>query len=467
MAEVALAVQSITLPEARMPVRQRDEYSTIPTSVAAPFLKLAVSWQDSAQPAGPARQLPPDTELLFMTRNPLRAIIRYNPNGAAATLNYGWRREFTASGPQGSWFLGLDMIEALPIVGAIPGVLFAPHGDFLFAAQYNGEDYIWIDGLVGVAVPSLLTITFAADPGATGMFEIWRYNNGTPVLFAGQSTTAATLAYPITITVSDYYKVYAAQTNAAASVNAKTISIFHSSTCSIWEHRYLPGIFDNADELTGIRINAAAIRWSNNAAENFRSGRVVGIQLDKGQYWYGVASDPDPFSKLMSLAANKDRPFDKGIYGFLKGTEDNDFRMQRPFNISNWGMSTANYPLEEESGYLAVCAKVVQTDGRDSWAAFYYGIEFTSNNTWFDRVPPTLLPGAWEQAMEAVASLEQWYENPVHWRDIISTIGKIAKVAAPILGIFGGRGRIAGAIAQGVGDVATEVSTIGVKKRRR
>lgn len=67
-------------------------------------------------------------------------------------------------------------------------------------------------------------------------------------------------------------------------------------------------------------------------------------------------------------------------------------------------------------------------------------------------LPPEISPEEFENGVSAVISMEQFYHNPIHWKKIFSTIGKIARVSAPILSRFGPLGQTAGTIAGTIGE---------------
>lgn len=455
-------ILAITTPgeEGVVPVRQRDAFSTARTAVAQPFAFGRITWNPSpAAPPAANIQIPVSEMIMFLFRNPLRSYIIYDTNALQATWTYNW------------WWN--NVTQAIPLIPgvttrgkvtkAITTLAYQPHSDTMFAGFDNtGRRWIWVDA--GATLNSTITVTFNADPGTnTDAIVLWRYQAGSIALFTRVNTATGTSVYNINISISDYYSFDFTLLSTAA---ATSCTILSTGTCSVFQHHYSPGITSNAGQMTGFRTNAASIKWTNTAAEQVLSGEVAACQYGKARSWTGIVDNTDPFNFVMGSPGAYSNSFKKGYFGFLKGQEDDDFRMQAPFTLDQTGTNWQEglFPLENDAGMLAVCANVPLTNASDTYFTFRFGIEFTSTNTYFDMRPPLIGPDDWKLAMLAIASVMQHHENAVHFRDIISTIGRLAKVGGRILQLFP-RTKVAGQIAEIGGGAIEEIG--GMQKKRR
>lgn len=459
---VKAIILAITTPgeEGVTAVRQRDPFSTAKTAVAQPFAFARSTWNPSpAAPPAANIQMPVSEMIAFLMRNPLRSYIIYDTNPTQATWTYAW------------WWTnitqGIPLVPGITTRGkvtkAIPTTNYQPHSDTLFAGiDSTGRRWMWIDA--GATLVSTLSFTFNADPGtATNAIVIWRYGLGEIVLATRINTATGTSVYTTNISFSDYYSIDFTLVSTAA---ATSVTMTTSGTCSVFQHHYSPSLVSNAGTITGFRTNAASVKWTNTAAEQVLSGDVVACQYGKAKSWQEVADNTDPFNFIYGSPGSYNDSFKKGYYGFLKGQEDDDFKMQAPFTLDQTGTNwlEATFPLENDSGMLAVCASVPLTNAADTYFTFRFGIEFTSTNTYFDMRSPLVSPEEWKLAMEAIASVLQHHQNAIHFRDILNTIGRIAKVGGRILQLFP-RTKVAGQIAEIGGGAIEEIG--GMQKRRR
>lgn len=442
--EMGGIVAATCLPDKYPPVRVRDSYSTKPVAVAKPVQEIKINWANAA-----AGDIPTTDMVMFLFRNAARHFIFYDSNPSNAVATYNWRcanddanptRFVTAAGsPLSS--LGVHDIDPADAGAAS---LYQPHGPVLFSGEAEGHHYIWVDEQGGIAVT--LNVTGVALDNIIS-FEVFQYVDGRRKLAYASSArgvvlpTALSTGYTLS---KGYYNVVITHTAGTGVINYVFVSSSNGpGPAGVWCHRPVAGFTTNLAKVNAYAITAASLLWRNTASYQNAQGSFGATQCGKGVGWESVAAQGG-YSGIAAAYSNQwvSRFAAKGEYAFMKPEDAEDFAMLPDVEQGSTTWSTCCFPLEERSSFLVFAASVSDTLGRDTTVRLAAHLQYETNDSWSDIRPPTSIRQDWENAMAALCSMEQFYENPTHIKEILASIGKYGRVAVDIasylLTTFGG-----------------------------
>lgn len=466
---VAAIAGAICLPGDCAPVRMRDTFTSEKSAVCQPFAKPVIDWPDTPSPAGETLTLPSTQFSAMVFRHPLRSYILNNKNHLNATAIYQWNDPV-----EGANFHcpASDGVDCTPNYATfVSGTAF--HDTTLYAGMdRDAKTYIWVDssstGIVKLYNQSGRTIAI----GEAFVFEMYGFNSGQPYLVESTEITRTSTCvqgaalYTFNVPISDYYRIRVVNATPVgnAAYNAGGISFSVQSTCTgeIFEHHATPGIAGNKTRISAYRNIGCALWMQNLSAAQYISGNWIACQFGKANYWDAVLSEgPDPFTYISTKRGEKDYLLPKGYYGFLKPTEEKDLEYQVPFEISKADnaedVEPRTYPLDDEEFLIWIGKTAVgSTLNKDLQPTFYFSGEFTSEDMWTDTEPANTSPDDWSNALMIVSSMQQHYENPIHWKTIVRTIGRFAAIGAPLLNLIPYTRPFAGLVA-GIGGVLASI----------
>lgn len=459
-----LVTASFALPDDFVPLRMRDEFSTESTALFKISEEHKTNW---LQRPTTLQQLPPQSHVEFLFNDILCNRISYDGNAAQVQWIYNWIF--------GKTVFGADTLFCVLQAGSTsdPNQLshalcvssYKPHRDIYFARFDKDMRGMWVDGVAGAA--STITVTLGSVPAVTGgQILLWYWNDGTWVQTQRAAVTNPTTVYNFSITASHYYCITV--TGLAAD---NTFSVTSKGTCGCWGHSYLDYSLTNAPSIESVRVLGQSILVRNISAPAYRSGNITGIQPGKNRWWgcfaaFDGATDPYPVVENYA-GSDASKMLATGLFGFKKPTEESDLKVKSSFIVDNQPGSTttvwtfAETPITNVT-YLVVamqCSEAVPLPagtptGKDLIIRTSTNGEYETSNNFMIKMKPLAEPSEWRDGMEALASLGQWYENPVHWRRILSTIGSVASVGGRILSLFPDpRMQAAGIVASGVGSM--------------
>lgn len=437
-------VAATVLPDRYLPVRIRDSYSSQKVAVAKTLSEVKVNWASATVDGA----LPATDMVIFLFRNALRHYIIYNNNPSHVTGTYNWVIANDASNPF-AFPLGLSTL-----VGSSFGQGFeiepshlsnsagtAYHGPVLFGGIGDGHRYAYLEP----SSTTVVTVSLSASDTTVGHLEVFQFKDGRRTLITSidcSSTAAATAsnaAYsPPTIGYYSFVYTHVSSVAAAVATQAIAVTIYGAvSPWNVFQHFPQNGYLTNINKVQAYAITAGALLWRNTASYQNAQGNFGATQVGKGDGWETVAAQGS-YSAIAAAYANQwvSRFAAKGEYGFLKPEDGEDLAMNSDSEIGTATWSTGAFPLEERAPFLVFAASVSDTAGRDTTIRIATHNQYATNDTWSDIRPPENNPKDWEAAMEALASMEQFYDNPTHIRDILATIGKYGRVAANIAGFL-------------------------------
>jgi len=425
----------------------RDSYTATQSAVAQPFSRPVLDWGTPIPIANVGdRALAPDTSMLVLTGDPLAAQIYEAKNAARATSTYQWVFGRAAGTNQASFgFERGDSFEP-DVMGAVNTAGVQWHDNFLWARKLKGKNYVWVDAGNVASANSVLTIANGANPiAATDLVSLtfFRFNQGDEQRVATillPATAGGAVAATLQVPARDYYRFTITCLQQSTTATPFALAINQTWSTATFIHKALPGIDQRSDSITRLRILGAALRLMNVASEQYIAGSVVADQVEPSTCWSTYATaGVDPFALIASQRGQDIRDFKKGIYGFLKPVEEDDFQYLDIFRFDNTGAVThrGDYNSDERPYVIMVPRSGGVADGFDpsrSTQVFYnFSVEYETKDIWTSVESSFMLPEETSKAVQVIASMEQFYENPVHWDKILRTIGSLARLAAPIL----------------------------------
>lgn len=450
---------SFALPSDYAPYRMRNEYSTEETALFKVFEEhpATVGVTGGVNPL-----LRTDQHLEFIFQDPLCNRITYVRNPTGATWQYQWVMARNTDGSSNTLFpITAGSQEPLVPSHAVANTAFRPHGDILFAKNDNGMTGMWIDS-PPLAGNSTVTVTLSVAPpvGPVGSIILTQWINGSWRETQTLPAVAGQLPYVfnIPLATSGYFGVIIRGMNATQNVG-----VIQAGVCDCYGHLPAPYLVPNANSIESCRILGHSILVKNITSNQNKQGAIVGIQPGKSRYWYSFASSDgasDSFSIVRDYAgASSSRVLETGLYGFVKPTEEGDLRFREPFTITNvQGVATSTVWTFAESpilntAYIVVAAQCNNTTPQNLLVRTDCSGEYETGNQFFNVDKPRAEPSDWRDGMEALASMQQFYENPTHWKRILQTIGSVASVGGRILSLFGPKGAAVGVPLSMAGDL--------------
>lgn len=443
--------QSVALPVDSPVIRMRDQYTATDTATSQPFLRPVLPWSTPipAASAG-SRALAPDTSLVVATKDPLCSLIfeDKNPTLVAASYRGVYGRvagvdQTTFSVSPGDAFEP-DLMGALSLAG-----FNAFHGPFLWARKFGGKKYVWVDGPNTPNAANIIRVVTSATAIVAGdliAVSFFRLNEGDEVrvgTFVLPPTAPNALAASFQVPARDYYRWQV--TSAPSSVTASIpLIVDWQNACAMFVHQPLPGLGDHEDQVTRCHMLGSAVRCMNTANEQDLAGSVVADQVEPTTVWTAFARPTlsDGFAIISGQRGQDLRSLKPGIYGFLKPVEEDDFNYLDLFRFDTNGSvcHRGNFDSDDLPYIIFMLRAGGLADTPDPSRSiqlyFNYGVEYETKDSWTSVQRAQLTKEDAGKAIAIIATMEQFYDNPVHWEKILSTIGKLSRLSSPLLALI-------------------------------
>lgn len=169
------------------------------------------------------------------------------------------------------------------------------------------------------AVPLLAGTRFAV--------KIIGYNEGAPYELLNTSVTGTVAATPLVDQVIFSYPIalpdsYRVQFSCMATGNTQpagaSIRIWQINTGEMWRQRHTPGAESNFSSIKAHRGFGTTLLSTNDTPELTKGGRAVTAQLPFGDDWMTVQDSGDQFSYVTRQLREKDKPFVRGHFSWLR-----------------------------------------------------------------------------------------------------------------------------------------------------
>lgn len=447
-------------------VRKSGTYNTTATCVARPYTIKDVSWTpETAQPDQTSIAIPQTDWVAVIFRNPCRAYVVFALYPATSWKYKLVLNPISEAGESTSavyqQLIGVNMQDELWFMWAFADATNTsnPHGQYLYAGEDDNHRYIWVDGDGGTIVFNF-NWSVASTVAAQYKAYIYLWDSGMRrLLTTADSGAIGSTAINVTLNSPNSYSGYYSFTVENTGTVSATVSLDITSTNTYhsWEHHNVQNFSGNRNNTHKTAVYAASALVQNKASANNRQGKIAGVQGAGDSDWWGYyvrgAGTTGVYSLIVSEPTSRQFPLETGLYGFLKPSGPKDMDWLNPY--ATFGSSTAIedicFPMQGYD-YLVVAASCSTNAAADLSLTVTHALEYQTRNIWLEAIPPSMPPDDWEAGVIAIVSMEQFYENPIHWRKIFQTIGKISKVAAPIITKFVPYGNIAGPIVGAIGE---------------
>lgn len=438
---------SLMLPTVFPARRLASQYTSAPTAVASPFAVEQSDWTGVPSDLNSSVVLPGQT-MYGVCRNPLCSYFQYYPNPTGQQYGYG------------AWFYG-DQGMNQAGTGSNNGTIvytasatevplnptawyslntsqFAPHGDWYYSVDAASRKGFFLTATTEKPVTILIKVTsgeLLGDP--RGLLYAWNGDLWTRIvehLFDSDPSTSSTPALQFTVTTSGYYALaVSAKPEIADYSGLANVSIQFTSTGSVVGFQALPGIDPLLNSVENLRITAASLLVTPHTSTLYEGGQVCAVQLPAGVDPMGVLLSRDPFTDWSEDANSATMVLKKGLYGFLKPTDQRDFDLQSFTRIVEEEIYNLYNPIYPQGGWLVAATSVGLVDGTYPAGIAHitrcYGVEFRTTNVWFQQMGPQTTPQDWARALELIKNAQQFHENPLHFKDILNFISRSGKAA--------------------------------------
>lgn len=320
--------------------------------------------------------------------------------------------------------------QDLPVQYLVPddAHTYAPHGERLFAVDIGEHKAVWQDGTPDRPVRIDLILRTVGPPGAEAVrLVVWKweettwYQVGTASAAAGW-TDGSVLT--VNVTTAGHLRF---------TVEAPTGNMFDFG-CSL-ELTGNGGVFATSPlpqwetmeaSVDSIRVSAASVMLTPNAPKLYTGGQWAGIQLPNGKSWHSPCEGGNPYSEISSDQNSTTKPFDNGLYGFLKPCDPADFALQEPVIERDGIVIGYRNPVHPPGGWLVAVVMVSRVEnsypGGLAHLTVCYACEFQTLSPWFEVSPPTVDVAAFDKAMRLTCKMAQWHCNSFHIGDILKFI---------------------------------------------
>ncbi len=413
--------------------------STQPTASACPKQRITVGFPAGASLSG--RPFVATESMAIAKRNPLAAIIAYDANSGNQTFTYQWTGSYTDAthtklvGPTMTYFLPATSSTPISLVTATPTTTYAPHGQLVFA----GADNVSTRRYFFCNAPD--TVAFALKNNTASTLtvnvNVWVIQEETGPRFLGSATSGSLAASGVynysAIPLAGYgdtpgeyisYELEVTNTGVQASnyqVQVSAFTVTSNSYCFC--HLPNPGLLDAIGVVKGVRINGMTMEFSNRASTLGLQGSCYGVQYAGSKPWQSIVGDLDGIAQAVDSVES---PAATGLYGYAKTIDRNDFRMMEYFRVEGGVVYDSFWPIVTDRDYLVIYVKINNTaDAQNGFWTFQNSIEIRTESQMFDVSVAPYDSSMEELARSELAYMDQWFENPLHLRDIINGVRKL------------------------------------------
>lgn len=432
--------QAYALPFESESVHASDPVGAMSTAMAKTYRRESMSMSAGTGPHVPF------TGFLIVRRDPLASAIY--PIYSSSTTACGASFYYSVGGSTPSLSAGMQTgrNEALPFAFVRPtsGLLFNDGAGDQYAHTLNGdqatERLVWIDeGVVNNAV----TTTNTAAGGVTNATFTWYRFDGKSVQFYTSNNITVTnngSANANSTLISGYYSC---RVNIQSTVPASGLYGNALATCSqTWTaaaapmqivHAPMSEIAMFADAVDGMRMNVSSALFTNTTPVISRGGSIVGYLAAPGQNWMHLLFSSsttwvaDPYDAIASKVGAVSLDATNGMYASNRPTSTTEvFEFDDFFSTSAAAGVTdivdSYAPLVQKSSDLVVAWRLVT--GSTAVVTLTCVCEYTTDVQYLERSMPRYTPEEFVSAIQLLATLPNFTENPLHLSEIKDSIAR-------------------------------------------
>lgn len=420
--------------------RWSSEFSQAETALADPFRIVQPDFGNTDAGGDLWNYTNENQGVMFLFRGVECAAIILLQNAAKALKEYAVH--FRQNGSVQS-----NAVLSLPLFGATDlltpyaknlSTSYAPHGQYLYAGAVAGspQRFLWLDTCDELIVTHKLA---SGGPTAAVIYQLSRYDAtglSRAISNIGATVSSAASSDVTLKAVGDpagYYCVSVLNGEATVTnLNIEAMKIAGDGSCMA--HLALPNFESNWLRESGVRINALSALFTNTSPVMELGGTVAGCQFGSKTDWMDLLK-LDVLTAVQTVKGSHSSDIRRGLHGFLKPTQPEDFRIQAYSEIDDSGNFVDSfYPLDNRGAFLCIAMSIPSPgQGNDGYITLRYGIEYLSQDTWASTGPSDVPDEAFKMALGYLRTLDQFHENPVHLKEIWNKIKNGAKKAVSFL----------------------------------
>lgn len=322
---------------------------------------------------------------------------------------------------------------------------FSPHGKMLASGlqqvpSEGASGYRWLPGISGEVYAGQFTNGSGQDITVSTQLGLWdgvAFNSAQAT--SSDVAVAAGATVNLSVTIPDngsegvgYYCLSFTLACAENIIIPVTLSNWtFSGAANVYGHQMLPDFQALMLAWTAVRINTASLRFSNRAAALYRGGNIIAAQV-KNRFWTQyVGLNQAGYASLSNSYPLQSLDAKDGIYTFLLPTnEAEDFKWSTRAKVQNGILYDISYFIDDARDYLIVLANIPTSNNGQSQSGVWFatlGCEATSDTQCLRGTKPKYKSGLFEAGIASLSELQTVYENPLHMKDILNSIGEFGK----------------------------------------
>lgn len=411
------------------PFRWASEFSQQDTALADPF---SLSQPDFGETGGVYPIFSDNQGAAFLFRGVECAAIVYIQNSAGDPKDYKvqFRTQGVMTGSPEYTLPPYGELELLTPYAVTNSTTFSPHGTNLYAGAVSGSSqrFLWVDEGDQISVNHSLVTGTSADV----TYVLDRYD-ATGLNKAVKNVAVTVTALPsvqILKAIGEPPGYYALrlESDSATATNLQINALTIYGTGSCMAHLSLPDFEKNWLRESGVRINCCSMMYSNTSPVMELGGTISGCQFGSKTDWMDLLK-LDIVTAVQRVKGSQTMDIRRGMHGFLKPTQPEDFRIQAYSEIDDLGNFVDSfYPLDNRGSFLVFAmAAPGAGQGNEGYLTLRYGIEYLTQDTWASTGPADVPDEAFKEALGYLRNLDQFHENPSHFKEIWKKIKEGAK----------------------------------------
>lgn len=454
-------IKSLTVPG------QRIDFVVAGTSVpqlsASPQTVFDLSFNTTA-PSG-NQYLPSGSTCVITQRNPVWAMLYYDPNSSALSASYqatmlqnsgldhtvstAWNFPFPNVTDTSAGFN--PYVLPVPLVQFNALSSFMPHGPILGVVQTpDGRSWFPLDGYNGNISSTggcFVSVTFTAVANTAIALRLVYWDPDTSLQQDEHVVgVSATGTYNLIPQHRGYYTVLADVQKYDGTISNVVITNFAITynACTVMCHRPLPGWSNFSSVAGALKIMGTSVLSSCIAPALNRNGDVLVTQQPYSRTWPSLLRQANSVANVFQVVTNNTpssmygvHNWEKGAYGFLKPEGGLTTLQNPPFrwrvgigDVSTVGTCTVNNPYTECDYLLTLISTQTSNASGIARITVDYWVNYEATSPWLSGSLPTISTSEMMDCIDKVARAQQFHENPLHLGALLGMAANAARAIA-------------------------------------
>jgi hypothetical protein len=198
-------------------------------------------------------------------------------------------------------------------------------------------------------------------------------------------------------------------------------------------HQTVPYLSSNAGSTRGIRMAGLSLMYTNTSAEIQLGGTISAYQSGTDDNWQNyIAANQQSSLQLVSSAQDSvTLNASRGMYGFMKPTDERDFEFKDDLIVDASGNITdTSFSLDSNDSFIVMVINNPNPAGASGYYTFRYAIEYLTADPWRSTGVSMIDEALSSQAIARIRDIPQFYENATHWSDIFNKVKSVVSSVA-------------------------------------